>query len=133
MYCLVICIVTNVIEINNENRMGCCLFEMSTDMTDVYKKADLATVLSPIGLWTTILKPRVRNFGRLHLCFLQVTREGGVKYNQTLNKTYFGNQNFTIDLDEVKTHCERVKVETTCQSQGSPALKHPLLYGLSDS
>ena len=54
----------------------------------------------------------------------------------------------TINFHEVKTHCERVKVVktktrttprpdnavvATCQSQGSPALKHPLLYGLSDS
>ena len=70
------------------------------------------------------------------------------KYNRMLNKTLLGDQNVTINFHELKTHCERVKVVrrktqttprpdnavvVTCQSQGSPALKHPLLYGLFDS
>ena len=55
------------------------------------------------------------------LVFLQpeVTREGGAKYNRTLNKTFLGDQNVIINFHELKTHCERVKVldENTDNSQ----------------
>ena len=32
---------------------------------------DVATVTSPVGLWTHVLKPRVRHFDRRHLGFLE--------------------------------------------------------------
>ena len=57
------------------------------------------------------------HFGRRHLGFwpstrnlTEVTQEGGAKYNRTLNKTFLGDQNVTINFHELKTHCERVKV-----------------------
>ncbi len=34
---------------------------------DCIKEVDVATVTSPIGLWTTVLKPWVWHFGRHHL------------------------------------------------------------------
>ena len=66
------------------------------------------------GLWTAVLKPRVRHFGRRHLGFWpspswclavamlvfwqpEVTREGGAKYNRSLNKTFLTDQNVTIN------------------------------------
>ena len=91
-------------------------------------------------------------------CYLQpeVTRDGGAKYNRTLNKTFLDDQNVPINFHEMITHCERVKVVkafiqvfwfvrliyTSCRLFVTPpdcvkalrhALKHTLLYGLSDS
>ena len=91
----------------------------------------IGTVTSPIGLWTAVLKPRVRHFGRRHLVFLQpeVTGEGGAKYIRTLNKTFSRDRKIIINFNELKTHCERVNMTPSPDN----ALKHPLLYGLFDS
>ena len=52
---------------------------------------DVVTVTSPLGLWTAVLKPRVRHFGHRHPGLLQpeVTRGGGAKYNRMLKLEMF--------------------------------------------
>jgi len=62
-------------------------------------------------------------------------KEGGAKYNCRLNTTFLGVKNVTFKSEKVKVPRQKREnisrldgaVVATCQSQGSPALKHILL------
>lgn len=80
------------------------------------KEVDVAAVMSPISLWTTILKHQVLHFGRHHFVLLEpevmtFEQEGGPGQEQKVDLT-----------ENPKTLC----TVATCQ----PKLNHTLLYDL---